>query len=523
MTEGSGSDSTRRTVDWNDADGGFAYVRNEVIIPVGDLPSAAHGDTAELRKALRALLTHEAGGTAEQPEVLADSERERESPPTTSVEAAAPTPSTAALEAAINYLDAPAPTPEARATSLVEEYGVKGVTTELTGNGRFVIVRGEFDAIAIISALRARNIAAQPNHAFWLHDECCCALHPATPWAAGALLPMLAGAIGGHPRSGIKGSPRSGIKGSPRSGIKGSPRSGIKGSGSSAEPLTQAPADLKLEPLPWTTPSSKVVILDTGVPKPSFLATTSGVPSDEGDNTSQFMTASNTPVGAKDDFLDEAGGHGGFIASIIERFAPGTSMTLWNVLDTWMNELVDEVTLCNKIDDAVGLLKDNAAKGIISISLGGPVWHEAGRLADAIAAAQLAGVVIVASAGNDATCTPQYPAALPGVVSVGAIGPDGPADFTNYGPWVRCCAPGVDVVGRFFHHDFKAAPDKSGDPDKFEGWAMWSGTSFAVPAVVAALLRHMAHNNHTAQQAVEAVIDAPHLGRIPGLGTVVNI
>jgi hypothetical protein len=52
---------------------------------------------------------------------------------------------------------------------------------------------------------------------------------------------------------------------------------------------------------------------------------------------------------------------------------------------------------------------------------------------------------------------------------------------------------------------------------------MWSGTSFAVPMVVAALVRDMANNNHTAQEAVEAVIDAPHLGRIPGLGTVVNI
>ena len=47
----------------------------------------------------------------------------------------------------------------------------------------------------------------------------------------------------------------------------------------------------------------------------------------------------------------------------------------------------------------------------------------------------------MASAGNDALSRPVLPAALPGVVGVGALGPGGPAPFPNYGPWVDACAP----------------------------------------------------------------------------------
>ena len=50
---------------------------------------------------------------------------------------------------------------------------------------------------------------------------------------------------------------------------------------------------------------------------------------------------------------------------------------------------------------------------------------------------------IVASAGNDSTCRPTFPACLPGVVSVGSVEPHGRAHYSNFGPWVRACAPGT--------------------------------------------------------------------------------
>jgi hypothetical protein len=80
---------------------------------------------------------------------------------------------------------------------------------------------------------------------------------------------------------------------------------------------------------------------------------------------------------------------------------------------------------------------------------------------------------------------------------------------------VRACAPGVDVVSTFF-----TQWDAQGD-EKFAGWARWSGTSFAAPAVVGALARAM-QRGLSGEDAVAVVIDDPSLLRIPGLGTVVN-
>jgi subtilisin family serine protease len=133
--------------------------------------------------------------------------------------------------------------------------------------------------------------------------------------------------------------------------------------------------------------------------------------------------------------------------------------------------------------------------------------------------------VVVASAGNDATCQPCYPAAFENVVAVAALGPGGPAGFSNYGNWVRACAPGVDLVSTFFTNAQGPEPAPAGypEPDKYVGWARWSGTSFSGPVVVAALAREMQWYGLSASDAVARVIDAPALFRIPLFGTAVNL
>jgi hypothetical protein len=79
------------------------------------------------------------------------------------------------------------------------------------------------------------------------------------------------------------------------------------------------------------------------------------------------------------------------------------------------------------------------------------------------------------------------------------------------------------VVSAFFaEFDGLEVPTAGRDIDHFRSWATWSGTSFAAPAVVGALLREMRVSHCSPIQAVERLIDAPFLGRIPGLGTVVN-
>jgi subtilisin family serine protease len=162
---------------------------------------------------------------------------------------------------------------------------------------------------------------------------------------------------------------------------------------------------------------------------------------------------------------------------------------------------------------------------IVNMSFGGYADDHMSVLAAAVRRVRRTGAVVVASAGNDATDRPMFPACLPDVVAVGALDPYGPAAFTNFGAWVDACAPGTDLVSAFFEFDGKMEVwpmPGSADPDKFEQWARWSGTSFAAPIVAAALVRQMVLAGGTARDAVEQVITAGGLFRLPGLGTVVN-
>ncbi len=83
---------------------------------------------------------------------------------------------------------------------------------------------------------------------------------------------------------------------------------------------------------------------------------------------------------------------------------------------------------------------DHGAR-VISISLSGP--RSSPALEAAVAYAQARGALLVAGAGNDALGYPEYPAALPGVISVEATDVnDGAYAFSNHGPGVTLSAPG---------------------------------------------------------------------------------
>ena len=119
------------------------------------------------------------------------------------------------------------------------------------------------------------------------------------------------------------------------------------------------------------------------------------------------------------------------------------------------------------------------------------------------------GVVVVCSAGNDATSRPLFPAAfgrwsddegpipfdssIAPIVSVGALNPNRTdALFSNAGPWVHTFAPGASVVSTMpaFRGGYEPVARTSAfgrvreaiDPDDFRGgFAVWSGTSFSAP------------------------------------------
>ena len=260
----------------------------------------------------------------------------------------------------------------------------------------------------------------------------------------------------------------------------------------------------------------RVAIVDTGYATDDFRPR---------DFLDSVTAGSDVPDGDKDDFLDPVAGHGTFIAGVIEQILPGCSFEIAGVIRPAGDG--DEVTIGTTLTELANQGGDDLVH-FVNLSFGGYSPFDMEPLAYAIAKLQANGTVVVASAGNDATCAPMFPAVLPGVVGVGALDEEGfAAPFTNYGPWVRASTLGIDVVSSFFRWDGAEVAQDGQDPDAFSGWAQWSGTSFAAPRVVATLAQYVDDNrvnnvNVTPQQAVVALIDDPNLTRLPMLGTIVN-
>jgi subtilisin family serine protease len=143
---------------------------------------------------------------------------------------------------------------------------------------------------------------------------------------------------------------------------------------------------------------------------------------------------------------------------------------------------------------------------VINLSLGGE-----GRSAALDAAVDYAldrNVTVIAAAGNDGVDVPNYPAASPGVVSVGATDVEGRlAHFSNWGDTVDLVAPGMDIT----------STARGG------GYAIGDGTSYAAPLVagVAALVRSVQPGlpaRDVANQVINTAKDIGGQGRDPQTG-----
>src|SRR5205085_11433711 len=134
-----------------------------------------------------------------------------------------------------------------------------------------------------------------------------------------------------------------------------------------------------------------------------------------------------------DGYLDPVAGHGTFIAGLVEQLAPGCEIRVEHLINPLGD--VPELEVSTAIE-TLAALPDATRPEIISMSFGGTVFKDAGALRMAVLAARQANIVLVASAGNDGVSVPQFPAAFDEVIGVGAVGPDGPPPWTNYGDWV---------------------------------------------------------------------------------------
>ncbi|WP_290054137.1 S8 family peptidase [Amycolatopsis solani] len=212
--------------------------------------------------------------------------------------------------------------------------------------------------------------------------------------------------------------------------------------------------------------------------------------------------------------------HGTFVAGVLLKQAPiEVRVRMKGVIDK-ADGLAEDLAVATAIDE----LREEGIT-LINLSFSGATWEDEPPKAIEAALRRLpAEAVVVASAGNRASRRKVYPAAIkfealrPGevdkthawVIAVGAADSTQDsarprvADFSNYGPWVSAYAEGVDVLGPYFRSGYPT------EPAGFNGYAVWSGTSFSAAIVTGKIAAGLAEAG-SARAAAEAVLRPPNV------------
>lgn len=206
--------------------------------------------------------------------------------------------------------------------------------------------------------------------------------------------------------------------------------------------------------------------------------------------------------------------------------APGSSVIVMRALKSSNSAVMDDQgPLAAAIDDAVASHVD-----IINISQEG---SDDSRIRTSVANAIAHGVIVVASSGNAGNSGPRYPAAYPGVISVGMTTTSDaphPSSEQGVGVEVTVAAPGDAIVSLL-----PSGPQGTTRTDTYlrssQIWNTEPGTSFAAPIVtgVVALMLQKAKADGTTlapeevMRRLELTADPPP-GAVPdaqlGYGTV---
>jgi subtilisin family serine protease len=213
----------------------------------------------------------------------------------------------------------------------------------------------------------------------------------------------------------------------------------------------------------------RVGIVDTGIAQPRH----------------PFLGASVSGDQEPGELDENLRGHGTFVAGVVLLNAPDAEVRMKGVVSDADGKREDE-QVAEAIKQLVGEVD------LINLSFGGATWeHTAPRgLQEAVETAVSRGIVVVAAAANNASTLRNYPAALPGVISVGAATADGEvAEFSGFGSWLTLYAQGEDVKGPYQ-----------------AGWAKWEGTSFAAATVTGRIARLMAEENLSASAAADHLL-----------------
>lgn len=229
-------------------------------------------------------------------------------------------------------------------------------------------------------------------------------------------------------------------------------------------------SDYQLPAGPSPAPTTRVAVVDTGVWRESPLPESwyEATPDDY------------------DDTLDADAdvGHANFITGVIMAATSNAHVRIVKVLDA--------AGVCTEADLTDALLALPPVD-VVNLSLGGYTLFDQPPAVLRYALDHLLSSgdrAVVAAAGNEGIPDkPFWPAAFAGagdpwadrVLAVAAHDGSALCPWSNTGPWVSLAAPGADITSTYVTYG-----------EFTEGFARWSGTSFAAPRVVAAIARRHA-------------------------------
>jgi hypothetical protein len=167
------------------------------------------------------------------------------------------------------------------------------------------------------------------------------------------------------------------------------------------------------------------------------------------------------------DSSDYFDAHGAYVQSVIRQYCRRCDVRQVNVHgDLSLPSLVRALQYVRRTVRT----GDATTTTLVNLSLG--TYDADDAVHAAVRELSAAGSIVIASAGNDNTSKPFYPAAFPEVLAVCSSTryTERKASYSNYGAWVDLCAPGLQYVSR---------PLQPG--------GVASGTSFASPMVAGVL------------------------------------
>lgn len=244
------------------------------------------------------------------------------------------------------------------------------------------------------------------------------------------------------------------------------------------EPGAGLPVDV---PVPHTVATGAgvgIALVDTGASSPGVVPGRSGDPA-------------ALSVGADTDG-DHCALHGTAVAGVLHALAPDAVIVSHR--QATEGGVGTVAGLVDALERAVRHARTSELPRVRIINMSLVACQDTAELRSAVSAAEEAGLLLVAAAGNSGQCPadqPPFPASLPGVLTVGGVDTRATtpekvadlgqgrrkADYSAPGPWVDISAPGGPVSTVL---DTPSGPvTVVGDPEPF------IGTSFAAPVVSA--------------------------------------